>query len=41
VFDDKFFATIIYFGHGNIAGLKDCFLKNDLWMSVIKPRYFG
>ena len=31
MFDDKFFATIIYSGHGKIAGNQD----GILWMDII------
>ncbi len=37
VFDDKFFATIIYSGHGKIAGNEDDFLWMD---SIIQLNIF-
>ena len=37
VFDDKFFATIIYSGHGKIAGNEDYFLWMD---SIIQLNIF-
>ncbi len=37
VFDDKFFATIIYSGHGKIAGNEDGFLWMD---SIIQLNIF-
>jgi hypothetical protein len=36
VFDDKFFSTIIYSGHGEIAGSEGHCLATVLWMVVIK-----